>query len=139
MYMEPQSVSARPKMLFVDDDVFFLDLYNRKAEQYNIEMKVANGAEAAFKKLEEGFVPELFVVDLDMPNISGMEFIQELHKRGITAKSYIVILTNKNDPYYMEKSKEYLVDRYIVKATRVPSEVMEDLLDLLKSGKKKTN
>ena len=123
-------------MLFVDDDVFFLDLYSRKAQQYNIDMKTANGAEEAFKKLDAGFVPDLFVVDLDMPNITGMEFIGELHKRGLTKTCYIVILTNKNDSYYAERSKEYMVDRYIVKATRVPSEVMEELLDLLKSGKK---
>lgn len=135
--MEPQSTPAQAKLLFIDDDVFFLDLYNRKAQQYNIDMKVANGAEQAFQKLDAGFVPDLFVVDLDMPNISGMEFIQEIHKRGLTKTAYIVILTNKNDPYFVERSKEYLVDRYIVKATRVPSEVMEELIDLLKSGKKR--
>ncbi len=130
------STAVRHKLLFVDDDLFFLDLYSRKAQQYDLEMKTANGAEEAFKKLDEGFVPDLFVVDLDMPNISGFEFIEELKKRGITDKAYIVILTNKNDPYFIQKSKEYNVDRYIIKATRVPSEVMEELVDLLKAGSK---
>ncbi len=128
----------RYKLLFVDDDLFFLDLYSRKAKQYNLDMKTANGGEEALKKIEEGFVPDAFVVDLDMPNISGFEFIEELKKRGVLSKAYVVILTNKNDPYYIQKAKEYNVDRYIIKATRVPSEVMEELIDLLKNGKKVT-
>jgi len=126
----------RHKLLFVDDDLFFLDLYSRKAKQYDLDMKTANGGEEAMKKLDEGFVPDVFVVDLDMPNISGFEFIEELKKRGMLEKAYVVILTNKNDPYYIQKAKEYNVDRYIIKATRVPSEVMEELMELLKNGKK---
>lgn len=133
--MESENTNSH-KLLFVDDDMFFLDLYSRKAKQYNLEMKTANGGEEALKKIDAGFIPDIFVVDLDMPNISGFELIEELKKRNILNKAYVVILTNKNDPYYIQKAKEYNVDRYIIKATRVPSEVMEELVALLKNGQK---
>lgn len=127
---------SRNKVLFVDDDVFFLELYSRKGKQYNLDVKIANGAVEAFKRLDEGFVPDLFLVDLDMPNINGFEFIKELKNRKLLDHAYVMILTNKNERHDIERAQEYGVDKYIIKATRVPSEVMEEAIDILKSEKK---
>ena len=129
--MNEISTTPRYKLLFVDDDEFFLNLYSQKARRYNIEMKVADSAQAALEKLQNGFSPDVFVIDLDMPTVSGFELIEKLQKDHLADAAHIVVLTNKNDPYYIEKSRQYHVDRYIVKATRVPSEVMDEIFDLL--------
>ncbi len=129
--------SKRHSLLFVDDDQFFLNLYAQKAKRYNADVETVTSAQAALAKLDSGFKPDAFVLDIDMPGMNGFELVEELKKRGLTEHIYIVFLTNKSDPTYIEKSREYPIDRYIIKATHVPSEVMEEIFDLLESGTKK--
>jgi len=130
-----QTTQTKYKLLFVDDDEFFLNLYSHKAERYNIDMKVAGSAEEALKKLHDGFVPDVFVVDLDMPTVSGFQLIETIRNEHLADSAKIVILTNKSEPYYIEKARGLQVNRYIIKATRVPSEVMDEVFDLLEEQK----
>lgn len=123
--------TTKGKILFVDDDEFFLNLYSQKALRYHVEMRVAKTASEALDKLSGNFVPDVLMIDLDMPILNGFELIDEIRKRQLAPKAHIVILTNKNEPYYIEKAKKYKISSYIVKATRVPSEVMNEVMLLM--------
>lgn len=118
-------------ILFVDDDNFFLDLYSQKAKQYNIVLKIADSAPKAIERLKELPTPDAVVVDIDMPGMNGFELIENIQEKNLAPDAKIVILTNKNEPYYIEKARKYSVALYIVKAARVPSQVLSEVFELL--------
>ena len=57
-------------------------------------IEAENGKDALTK-----LVPEigLFIVDINMPEMNGLEFIQEIKKQPIYAKKPIIILTTEKE------------------------------------------
>ena len=94
-------------------------------------MKIAHNAQEALYKLENGFSPDMIIVDLDMPVMDGFSFIDVIQEKNLAPQSAITILTNKNEPYYVEKARHHHIDLYIVKATQLPSQVMDSVISLL--------
>ena len=113
-------------ILLVDDDKFLLEMYRKKFEESGATVTVAVGSEEALAQLREGTSFELVVLDVIMPTMDGLELLAVIRKEGLASKAKIVMLTNESDPEKIQKAKAIGIDGYIVKATRIPSEVVEE-------------
>ncbi len=113
------------KILIVDDDKFLLDMYCLKFKKSNFEVSGAPSGHEALKTLEGGFTPDIVMMDLVMPGMDGFELLQNIREKNMAPKAVIVVLTNQGQPSDIEKAKEMKVDGYIVKASSIPSEVVE--------------
>ena len=71
-------MSARSKILAVDDEVFNLDIMDRHLARAGFEVVLAEDGIAALQKLEENADIELIVLDRMMPKLGGMEFLQRI-------------------------------------------------------------
>ena len=68
-------------ILVVDDENEILLLMNENLKEYGFQPKMAlGGAQAIHLVSEEGFHPELAIIDLMMPEIDGLTTIRELKK-----------------------------------------------------------
>jgi DNA-binding NtrC family response regulator len=74
-----------PRILFIDDDAEFSPLLSEALEAHGCQVRHVPGAEEALELLDQLPPPELDVVLLDqrMPRMSGLEFLGELHRRGV--------------------------------------------------------
>ncbi len=99
------------KILIVDDDRLSVTLirFALKEQCFDVET-----AEDGIKGIEavKAFAPDLIVLDVQMPRMSGFEFMAEL--KGIPGGSAIpvIMLTandNMQDLFYAEGVKGYLV------------------------------
>lgn len=89
-------------ILLVDDDS--VDVLNvkrafTKANIANPLFVAGNGLEA-LELLRSGSVPEhnrLVLLDLNMPKMNGIEFLQELRKDPALATTSVVVLTTSNE------------------------------------------
>ena len=92
-----------PTVLIADDDEDFrFALAELLAEEGHRVVDVQDG-EAALAVLEaaakgRGRVPDLFVLDLLMPKMSGIEVLQRLRKSARWAKLPVLVMTGVNDP-----------------------------------------
>ena len=59
--------------------------------------------------------PELILLDLNLPKMSGIEFLQELRTDPQLKSLRIIVLTSSNEPRDREAAFRYEVDDYIVK------------------------
>lgn len=66
----------RPRVLVVDDEPVIVEALRRVLGSAGFEVDTAEDAEAATRRLED-FAPGLIVVDLKMPGMSGIEFLQQ--------------------------------------------------------------
>ncbi|MCU7920839.1 MAG: response regulator [Candidatus Thiodiazotropha sp. (ex Epidulcina cf. delphinae)] len=69
--------------------------------------------EAGLEKLTPP--PALILLDLNLPKMSGIEFLQELRKDPELQGLRIIVLTSSNEPKDRAAAFEYEVDDYIVK------------------------
>jgi len=120
------------KVLLVDDDKFLLDMYRKKFETQVAEVHLATGAEDALAKLHEGLKPDILILDIIMPVMDGLELLAQIRKEKLVPDAAVIMLTNESDKAKIEKAKALGVKGYIVKATSIPSEVVDEALKIAK-------
>jgi two-component system, chemotaxis family, chemotaxis protein CheY len=114
--------------LLVDDDKFLLDMYRKKFQEHGATVEVAVGSEEALAKLRAGLKPDILVLDIIMPGMDGLELLETIRKEKLAESSAVVMLTNESAKDKMEKATSLGAKGYIVKATSIPTEVVEKVL-----------
>jgi DNA-binding response OmpR family regulator len=86
-------LKLKKNILIIDDDPDVLEtisIYLTNADKINI-IKAINGQEALFKSNNANF--DIFIVDLKIPKISGIEFIKELHKKDYKISKMVLVVS----------------------------------------------
>jgi CheY-like chemotaxis protein len=89
----------RPTILIVEDDPALRQFYRVAMELRGFTVEAAADGIAALKLLEAGSRPQLIVLDLGLPNISGLDFARELASNVTTGHIPIVVVTGLTDPF----------------------------------------
>jgi CheY-like chemotaxis protein len=128
--------NIKPKVLIIDDDKFLLNMYSIKFSKNNFEVGAAASGEEAINKIKEGYIPDIILLDIVMPGMDGFEILDTLRKTNIAPDSLVIMLTNQGQISDIEKAKGFGIDGYIIKATTIPSEVVEEVTKIYNSKKK---
>ena len=105
----------KKRILVVEDEFSINDTLKFALSKENFEVKGAYNGESALKLLEE-FEPHLVLLDIMLPDISGFELC-----KVISQKSYVVMLTARDDVIDKILGMEIGADDYITK----PFEIRE--------------
>lgn len=125
------------RVYLVDDDRFLLDLYAIKFRDAGHEVAVFGGGEDLLAALRKEGVPapDVILLDLIMPGISGFETLEAIRKERLAKGTKIVILSNQGQDSDIEKAKQLQADGYIIKASAIPSEVFAETLRTIEGGR----
>lgn len=129
-------MSEKKKILIIDDDKFLVHMYAMKFEASGFSVTSSLSGLEATEKIKNGFVPDIILLDLIMPGMDGFAFLENLRKEKLCKDSIIVMLTNQGLASDISKAEEYGINGYIVKATTIPSEVVEEIKQIYKKVKK---
>lgn len=122
-----QAQTGKYNVLFVDDDKFLADMYGMKFAASGINVQTCLSANDALEALRAGFPADAIVFDLVMPERDGFSFLQALEAEHLGQAAVRIALTNQSDDVEKKKAEELGVDRYIVKASKIPSEVVAEV------------
>lgn len=123
-------MNKKHSILIVDDDKFLLDMYRKKFELAGATVDVAVGSVEALAKLRGGAKPDVLLLDIIMPDIDGIELLETIRKEKLVPNAVVIMLTNESNWDKIEKAKSLGIKSYIVKATTIPSEVVEEALEI---------
>lgn len=117
-------------ILLVEDDDIDARIVKRSLRQNNVANpidRVVNGLEAlAYLRQRTDDEPTagiLVLLDLNMPQMTGHEFLSELRRDPALEKTVVFVLTTSTDPVDLDRAYERHVAGYLVK-----TDVGEDLL-----------
>ena len=109
-------------MLLVEDDDFEIISFHRCIGRRNlpIELQRARNAVEAFEMLRmqqaEGRSENMLIVlDLNMPSMTGIEFLTELRADSELRNSVVIAFTSSSDPVDVRRAYEHNVAAYITK------------------------
>jgi len=104
----------KKNILVIDDELSIrMLLENYLSKKYKVVTKV-DGQEG-IKYLEEGNMPDLIVVDIQMPNLDGYEFLKQLKASGFFKNIPIIMLSGIESSQERVKFLKMGADDYIVK------------------------
>lgn len=112
------------KILLVEDDDALASVYTTRLQAEGFDVRrVPNGEEALSAAL--AFKPDLVVLDVMMPKVSGFDVLDILRNTAETAKVKVVMLTALSQDSDRQKAQDLGVDDYLVKSQVVIADVVE--------------
>ncbi len=118
------------KILIVEDDDFLLQMYVTKLELEGFKVfEAINGTQGL--KLAQKEKPDLILLDLNLPELSGFEVLSQLKREDGTKNIKVLILTNYSQKENIDKCLALGANDYLIKAHFVPSEVIKKIKEVL--------
>ncbi|OLP17250.1 guanylate cyclase [Leptolyngbya sp. 'hensonii'] len=91
-----QSVNKEFKILIVDDEPVNLQVLKNNLVLQNYSITQASSGQEALDIIQNGFKPDLMLLDIMMPKMTGYEVCQKLRETFLPSELPIVMLTAKN-------------------------------------------
>ncbi len=117
-------------ILLIEDDAIEIMKFNRVVNTLGINHKIIeanNGEEALIVLKEKEIIPDIILLDLNMPKINGIEFLTILKNDAVLKYIPAIILTTSNNQNDLLECYKIGVAGYLIKPLKY-----EDYADRIK-------
>ncbi len=121
----------RKKILWVEDDKLIGTILGKKFISSGFDLTHTKNGEETLRELEN-IVPDIIIVDLLLPGMSGFEILEKIKGRDRLKSIPVMVLSNLSKPSDIEKAKALGVRRFMVKATSSLDQIVAEVHNLLK-------
>ncbi|MDD4531484.1 MAG: response regulator [Candidatus Pacebacteria bacterium] len=84
-----------PRILFIDDDKFFLEFYRAELSQFNLSTEFAQDGEEGVEKAKK-MKPDAILLDILLPKKDGFEVLRELKEDETTKNIPVIVISTLN-------------------------------------------
>lgn len=119
-----------PKIAIIEDDQAIREMYLLKLEQAGYDVRLAADGLKGLELVEE-FKPDLILLDLMIPEMTGDKMLEKLRQTSWGAKIKVIILSNVSKDEAPEILHSLDISRYIVKAHHTPKQVVTIVKEIL--------
>lgn len=125
---------AHPKILLVEDDPLFVNLYKIAFEGAGYEVTTAFDGEAGLNALKAtDQKPTLVLSDVMMPKLNGMEMIKKMKEEENLKKIPVVLLTNLGGEEDAQRGIAAGAVTYLIKSNYTPKEIVAKVKEIVSS------
>lgn len=118
-----------PKVLIIEDNEDLAEMYKLKLSLDGFEVEVAyDGEQGILKTVDKK--PDLILLDLLMPNMTGFEFLRALRK-NTSVHTKIIVLSNLGQAENIKEAMDLGATEYMVKANTTPTMVVSRIKEIL--------
>ncbi len=117
------------KILIVDDDENIINLYSTKLKNLGFQVFTAVDAASAQSQLSGGLVPDVMLLDIIMPNLNGIEFLNKLRANTAYDHMLVYLLSNLDRRSDLDDDFKKKIQGYFVKADIIPSALATTLIE----------
>ena len=118
-------VKVGKKILIMEDEEVLSSVLARKLRGEGFDVTVVENGEDGMKELNRKSKPDIVLLDIIMPKISGFEVLESMRADGALKEIPVIVISNSGQPVDIERAKALGVKEYLVKATFDPKEVIE--------------
>lgn len=127
-------------ILLVEDDLPIIDIYTKVLEKSGFDVETVNlgkGAIERIKKIKTDRLkkPDLIILDLVLPDISGIDALKEIRKTEGGKTIPVLIFTNYSNPELEKNGYNLGAEKYLLKTDYTPNELVQTVEEMLKKEK----
>ena len=124
----------RKKVLVVEDSVFLhkmLDFQLKAYQKHQIEPHVATDGQEGLIKLNEHPDTDLILLDVNMPNMSGLEFLKRVRDEPAFDNIAVVLQSTEDQQSDIDRALQAGANGYLTKPFTPPQlyEILDKLLE----------
>jgi DNA-binding response OmpR family regulator len=112
------------KILIIEDDLIVANVYRNKLAVDGYQAEVALDGETGLKVLRT-FRPDLLVLDLMLPKMSGVDVIREIRSEADFAKLPIIVFSNTYLTNMIQEAWKAGANKCLSKASCLPKDVLD--------------
>ena len=112
--LELDPSAAPPKILIADDNLQNVELLEAYLSDFQCEIRTAADGEETLQVVEE-FEPDLLLLDVMMPRLSGFEVCKKIRANPKTRDLLILMVTALNEPSDFERGVQAGTDDFLTK------------------------
>lgn len=134
---------VKKTILLIEDDLPTIDVYQTVLSRAGFNVKTIKWGEEAIEevkkmKISKAKKPDLILLDLILPDVNGIQVLEEIRKYKETEDIPVFILTNYTDVQLEKMGCELKTERYLLKTDYTPSQLVEVIKKKLRTLTKKT-
>lgn len=118
------------RILYAEDDALVANLYSQKLTEAGFEVAVAEDGIAAVKLLSQ-WKPDVVVLDLLMPRMTGADVLKFIRERPELKNIHLVVLSNSFLSSLVEQAAAARVESALVKSDVTPAKLVNVVRKLL--------
>jgi two-component system, OmpR family, alkaline phosphatase synthesis response regulator PhoP len=103
----------------IDDDEEMLHAVGLMLKLLDCTVTPFHSVRPAAQKLLSGEKPELFVLDINMPEVSGLDMIEFLRRRPESKNLPIIMLSSEAADTMVDRAMELGADTYVMKPVTI--------------------
>ena len=112
------------KIAIIEDDPVISQMYRMKFEADGFDVQLANNGKIGVELVEK-FHPDIILLDLQMPEMNGVDALKVMRSNGWGKNIPTIVLTNLGQEEAPKELASLNVHSYIVKAELTPRQVVE--------------
>lgn len=112
------------KILIIEDDQIVANVYRNKLAVEGYKVELANDGESGLRILRT-FQPEIIILDLMLPTMSGVDVIKEIRSEEQFVKTPIVVFSNTYMTNLIQEAWRAGANKCLSKASCTPKDVIE--------------
>lgn len=124
----------KKRVLVVDDDPELLQLVRVLLLRTGVEVLTAIDAFSAREALVSFGLPDLMILDIMLPDKSGIEFLREMRNESAYDSVPVMILSALIDPEQKQIAREAGADHYLTKPY-VAGNLISTVQEMLRNGR----
>ena len=125
------------KILWVEDDSFLAEFISKTLKTAGADIIYTNTGEQAIEKVDAGEAFDVVLCDLLLPGVDGWDVITKVRSTETTANTPIIVFSNLGRQEEVNKGIELGADRFIVKSSIHPRELVAEIMKAIESRKNK--
>lgn len=126
----------KKKILIIEDEKFLLEMYDMRLTAAGFEVITAlEGKEGLHLAVEKK--PDLIILDIVLPEISGYEILRMLKKDPDTEDITVLVFSNLGQEEEIQKGLDLGASDYVVKTEVTPSQLVEKVKKMLEESNQK--
>jgi DNA-binding response OmpR family regulator len=118
------------KIAIIEDDPVISQMYRMKFEADGFDVQLANNGKRGVS-LVEIFHPDIILLDLQMPEMNGVDALEIIRKHDWGKDIPVIILTNLGEEESPKQLSSLNIHSYIVKANLTPRQVVQRVKEAL--------
>ncbi|MEF3691661.1 MAG: response regulator [Candidatus Moraniibacteriota bacterium] len=118
------------KILMIEDEDVFIDIFGGKLQQDGFEMTFAKNGAWGLKEMESGDY-DLVIVDMAMPAMGGEEIVTKMKLEEKTRNLPVVVLSASVDEETRRKIESLGISGFFLKTRITPGELSQEITKIL--------